>query len=211
VLGPGAPQCDRLGGSRKRVADEVQHCHSPAAIFAVDPGGADKPGALPAKMTCGPSDGHPLLEVCPGERRPRRHHCRTSIDLKDSQVSRAPNGQRGIRIRCGQEVTRAVTQCHSVSFCADEDAAGRLARARPRPREGLPRRETTTATPLSHVDRLERLASITSTEWPTWHQNSVRQMSEINWQNGILASCNAVTCANDGAVWLMLALALANY
>jgi hypothetical protein len=38
----------------ERVAGEVQHCHPPAAIFAVDVGGANKPWALPAKMAGGP-------------------------------------------------------------------------------------------------------------------------------------------------------------
>jgi hypothetical protein len=196
VLGPGAPQCDRLGGSRlsaktavgplmhaagllgkgsqgvraaaqphpdalrlaevtklqaallalvsqattlpacERVAGEVQHCYPPAAIFAVDPGSADKPRTSTTKMAGGPSDGDALFGVLP---------------------------------LAGQEVTRAVTQCHRVLFGAHKDAAGRLARARPSPRKGLPRRETTTARPVSHIDRLERLASITSTEWPAGH------------------------------------------
>src|SRR5437868_151086 len=51
--------------ARKHFARKVQHRDPPTAILAVDPGGADKPWTLAAKVTCAPCDGHALFDVFP--------------------------------------------------------------------------------------------------------------------------------------------------
>jgi hypothetical protein len=54
----------------------------------------------------------------PAERRPRRCKYRTSSDLQDSQVSRAPNGHRGIRVRraLNAVLKRTFRQTRAVSW-----------------------------------------------------------------------------------------------
>jgi hypothetical protein len=54
------------------------------------------------------------------ERRPRRCKYRTSSDLRDSQVSRAPNSHRGIRVRSAQIVGAMPTIIKKFNNCQDE-------------------------------------------------------------------------------------------
>ena len=104
-------------------------------------------------------------------------------DLAQSNPGKAV-WQRGLSVSYNKVGDSQRAQGHRVRFGAYEDAARWRPCAHPCPRKGLPRRETTTAIPLSHVDQLEELRKHhehqMATEasafgaWPSTSQNGRR-------------------------------------